>query len=297
MNKMKTSRRDFIKTSALLGGGLAVSESVFAGVGGNTGPTPKIGICTGIDNCAVAQNAGYSFLEEGVRGFLVPAEPESVFSPILEKAMKSPLPVTACNSFLPGNMKSVGPNPANEEILSFAETAFKRAKLAGVKIIVFGSGGSRSIPEGFSNEEATRQFVELCKKMAPLAAKQEVVVVIEPLNTKECNFINSVAEGGEIVRAVNHRNIRLLADLYHMKMEDEGPENIIKYGNLLRHVHIAEKEGRSAPGTHGEDFTPYFDALKKVGYKGSISVECKWQDLATQAPAAFRAITDQWTYK
>lgn len=294
MNKMKTSRRNFIKTSALLGGGLAVSESVFAGVGGNTGSTPKIGICTGVDNYAVVQHAGYTFLEEGVRGFLVPAEPDPVFAPILEKAKKSPLPVSACNSFLPGNMKSVGPNPANDEILRFAETAFKRARLAGVKIIVFGSGGSRSIPEGFSKEEATSQFVELCKKLAPLAATQGVVVVVEPLNRNECNFINSVAEGGKIVKAVNHRNIRLLADIYHMKMDGEGPENIIQYGKLLRHVHIAEKEGRSAPGTHGEDFTAYFDALKQIGYKGAISIECKWEDMKKQAPVAFQTIIEQW---
>ncbi|MEL7586107.1 MAG: sugar phosphate isomerase/epimerase family protein [Prolixibacteraceae bacterium] len=291
---MKTSRRDFIKTSALIGGSLAISESMFAGVGEDAKSTPEIGICTGIDHYALAQKAGYAFLEEGVRGFLVPSEPESVFLPILEKAKKSPVPVIACNSFLPGSMKSVGPDPANDEILRFAETAFKRAKLAGVKIIVFGSGGSRSIPEGFSKDEAAGQFVELCKQLAPLAAKQNVIVVIEPLNKKECNFINSVAEGGEIVKAVNHRNIRLLADLYHMKMDDEGPENIIQYGNLLHHVHIAEKEGRSAPGTHGEDFTPYFDALKQVRYKGAVSIECKWEDMEKQAPVALRTIMEQW---
>jgi len=291
---MKTSRRNFIKTSALVGGSIALPETLFAGFAGRNKSVPEIGICAGIDNYAVAQQAGYAFLEEGVRGFLVPAEPDPVFAPILEKAKKSPLPVSACKSFLPGNMKSVGPDPANDEILRFAETAFKRAKLAGVKVIVFGSGGSRAIPEGFSKEEATRQFTELCKKMAPLAAKQDVVVVLEPLNRKECNFINSVAEGGEIVKAVNHKNIRLLADLYHMKMDGEGPENIVRYGKLLRHVHIAEKEGRSAPGTHGEDFTAYFDALKQIRYKGAISIECKWEDMKKQAPVALRTIIDQW---
>lgn len=291
---MTTSRRNFIKTSALVGGGLTISESLFAKLARGAKSIPEIGICSGIDNYALAQKAGYAFLEEGVRGFLVPSEPESVFFPILEKAKKSLLPVKACNSFLPGSMKSVGTDPVNEEILRFAEVAFKRAKLSGVKIIVFGSGGSRSIPEGFSKDEATRQFVELCKRLGPLAAKRDVIVVVEPLNTKECNFINSVAEGGEIVKAVDHPNIRLLADLYHMKMDDEGPENILGYGKLLSHVHIAEKEGRSAPGTHGEDFTAYFEALKKVNYKGAISVECKWQDMGKQASVAFRTITEQW---
>ncbi|MGV8090583.1 MAG: sugar phosphate isomerase/epimerase family protein [Mangrovibacterium sp.] len=291
---MKTSRRNFIRTSALIGSGLSLSESVFPNVFAGTKSKPDIGICTAIDNNALAKNAGFAFIEEGVRGFLVPVEPEPVFLQKLEKTKASVLPVRACNSFLPGNMKSVGLDPVHDEILQFAEMAFKRAKLSGVKIIVFGSGGSRAVPEGFSKEEATKQFIELCKKMAPLAKKQQVIVVVEPLNTKECNFINSVAEGGEIVKAVDHPNIRLLADLYHMKMDDEGPENILRYGKLLSHVHIAEKEGRSAPGTHGEDFTAYFEALKQVNYKGAISVECKWQDLEKQAPVAYRTIIEQW---
>lgn len=291
---MNTSRRNFIRTSALIGSGLSVSDSVFANVFSRSKAKPELGICTKVDNHIQVKNAGYDFVEEGVRSFLVPAEPETVFLQKLEKAKTSVVPVIACNSFLPGNMKSVGPDPVHDQILQFAETAFKRAKLAGVKIIVFGSGGSRAVPDGFSKEKATQQFIDLCKKMAPFAAKQHVTVVIEPLNKKECNFINSVAEGGEIVKAVDHPNIRLLADLYHMKMDDEGPGNIIQYGKLLRHVHIAEKEGRSAPGTHGEDFTAYFDALKQVRYKGAVSIECKWVDMEKQAPVALRTILEQW---
>jgi sugar phosphate isomerase/epimerase len=271
-----------------------MSKSLFANAFPGIRTKLELGICTKVDNHKQVKNAGYAFIEEGVRSFLVPAEPEPEFLKNLEKAKASSLPVIACNSFLPGNMKSVGPDPVFSEILQFAETAFKRAKVSGVKIIVFGSGGSRAIPEGFSKEEATRQFIELCKQMGLVAARYRVVVVIEPLNKKECNFINSVAEGGEIVKAVDHPNIRLLADLYHMKMDNEGPENIIKYGKLLRHVHIAEKKGRSAPGTHGEDFTAYFNALKQVRYKGAVSIECKWEDMEKQAPVALQTIMEQW---
>jgi hydroxypyruvate isomerase len=45
--------------------------------------------------------------------------------------------------------------------------------------------------------------------MAPIAARYDVVVVLEPLNKKECNLINSVFEGGVIVEEVNHPNFRL----------------------------------------------------------------------------------------
>jgi sugar phosphate isomerase/epimerase len=165
--------------------------------------------------------------------------------------------------------------------------------MAGMKTIVFGSGGARAIPDGFSREEAKQQFISLCKQLAPVAKKYNVVISLEPLNTKECNFINSVAEGGDIVKAVNHESFRLLADLYHMLMENESPSNITKYGDLLYHTHIAEKTGRSAPGVNNEDFTPYFKALKDVKYEGRMSIECTWKNLEEQASGALSFMRGQ----
>lgn len=289
---MNQSRRTFLKSSLAVAGILSVSDA-FSSMGSQSGFLKNIGVCTSVKNSEILEKYGYSYIEEGVRSFLVPSESEDKFSEQLALAGKSKLPVTACNSFLPGNLKSVGKEAVHPEILKFVETAFRRAKIAGVKIIVFGSGGSRAIPEDFPREKAKEQFINLCSQMGPIAAKYDVTVVIEPLNKKECNFINSVSEGGEIVKAVKHPNIQLLADLYHMKMDDEGPESILKYGKLLRHVHIAEKEGRAAPGTHREDFRPYFEALKKVRYKGNISVECKWENFEAQVLLVIKAIQEQ----
>jgi sugar phosphate isomerase/epimerase len=292
---MKTSRRNFIRNSALAGSAIAYTGSAFA----NTileikKFLPEIGICTAVENSALIQNSGCVYIEEFVRKFLVPDRPEEEFNAKLTLAKQSNLPVNACNSFLTREMKSIGPNAVPEVILSFAETAFRRAALAGVKVIVLGSGASRSIPEGFSHDKAKDQFISLCRRMSPLAEKYNVVIVLEPLNTKVCNFINSIAEGGEIVKMVNHPNFQLLADIYHMRVDHEAPSNITKCGALILHVHIAETEGYSAPGTQGDDFTAYLKALKKIRYNGAISIECTWQNLELQAPVAVRTIIDQW---
>lgn len=253
----------------------------------------KIGICTNYTNGLIMKQNGYSYIEEGVGKFLMPGKDEVEFKNILEGLADFPLPVKACNNFIPGNLKSVGPESVHKDILEYVETAFRRAEMVGVEIIVFGSGGSRSIPEGFSREEALKQFVNLCKNMAPIAEKYNVLVVLEPLNKRECNFINSVAEGGEIVQEVNHPNFQLLADIYHMKMDDEDPENIVKYGQFIKHIHIAEKMDRAVPGTNNEDFGPYFSALKKINYQGMISIEARWEDMETQAPLGIKTIKQQ----
>ena len=291
---MKTSRRDFLRFSVIAGSALYLRPFSAFGVASEAGKfLERIGISTGIANNAILAAAGYSFVEENVRGFLVPAEPDSVFEQKLLLLKESKLPVEASNSFLPGNLKCVGPAPLHEEILKFGETAFRRAQMAGMKTIVFGSGGARAIPDGFSREEAKQQFISLCKQLAPVAKKYNVVISLEPLNTKECNFINSVAEGADIVKAVKHENFRLLADIYHMLMENESPSNITKYGDLLYHTHIAEKAGRSAPGVNNEDFTPYFKALKDVKYEGRMSIECTWKNLEEQASGALSFMRNQ----
>jgi len=291
---MTTSRRDFLRYTAIAGTGLLLKPfDTFRIVSGKGIFLEKIGVATGIANSGILVSAGYSYIEEGVRNFLVPVEDESVFEQKLLLLKESKLPVEACNSFLPADLKCVGPAPAHEEILKFGETAFRRAQKAGVKTIVFGSGGARAIPEGFSREEARQQFISICKQLAPLAQKYDVVISLEPLNSKECNFINSVGEGGELVKSVNHENFRLLADIYHMLMENESPENITKYGHLLYHTHIAEKIGRTAPGINNEDFIPYFRALKNAGYEGRMSIECSWNNLGEQASSALKAMRNQ----
>jgi sugar phosphate isomerase/epimerase len=223
----------------------------------------------------------------------MPFNSEEEFLAKLEIAQNNPIPVRACNSFIPGNLKSVGPDAVHDQILEYVETAFRRAQMAGIEHIVFGSGGSRRIPEGFPADEARKQFIALGKAMGPIAAKYDIVVVLEPLNTREVNFINSVVEGASIVKEIDHPNFQLLADIYHMMMENEGPEIILEHGNLIKHVHVAELENRAAPGTNGEDLSAYYNALKEVGYKGRISIEGRWEDMALQATKANETIKSQ----
>jgi sugar phosphate isomerase/epimerase len=287
-------RRDFIRNSSLLGSvTIFGSYRQFLLYGEAKKFLENIGVCTDISNNEMLAAAGYSFIEEAVRNFLVPADNKAAFEEKMVLLKKSKLPVDACNNFIAGNMKCVGPSAVPDNILQFTETAFRRAKIAGLKTIVFGSGGSRSIPAGFSAGEARSQFIELCKKMSLQAEKYNVVISLEPLNKGECNFINSVSEGGEIVKEVNHHNFRLLADLYHMLRDNESPDSIIRYGDMLYHTHIAENKGRFAPGVNNEDFTPYFKALRKIKYKGRMSIECNWTSMKDQAGPALAYMRSQ----
>jgi len=79
-----------------------------------------------------------------------------------------------------------------------------------------------------------------------------------------------------------------------MMREDESAEEIVKYGAILKHFHIAERENRTAPGTAGDDFTPFFDALKKINYGGCISIEGGWDDFEKRLEPALKYMKQQY---
>jgi sugar phosphate isomerase/epimerase len=252
----------------------------------------KIGICTQIENAAALKAAGADYIEVGVQKFLKPADDNAAFEASLKLADQCPLPISAANGFIPGDLRSTGPDYNPDGVLAYAAVAFERAAQVGITRIVFGSGGSRQLPEGFSQAEAFDQFTDLLSQMGPLAESQGVTVVVEPLGP-ECNFIKSLAEGAAAVHKADHPNIRLLADSFHMIRIDEPGEKITPVMNLIAHVHVAELEGRRAPGVAGDDFTPYLKPLAEGGYTGGVSIESSWPDGleadAAKAVATLRA--------
>ncbi|MBQ9819185.1 MAG: sugar phosphate isomerase/epimerase [Bacteroidales bacterium] len=251
-----------------------------------------IGIC-GLDHASAAVACGLDYLEAGVASFLVPEMDDEAFAVRRRAADTLGLPIYSANGFFPGDIRVVGPDADLERAVRYSETALRRASEVGMKVLVLGSSRSRQIPEGFSREEAEAQFLALLKGIAPAAEKYGVLVAIEPLQKEESNFINTVREGADLARRAGSPNICVLADLFHMAREKEDPADIVEAADKLVHCHIAECARRTPPGVDGDDFTPYFKALRQIGYKGRISFECGWSDVAAQLPVAFNVMKEQ----
>lgn len=255
----------------------------------------RIGVCTSMHNAQLVKDAGGHHLELSLADFSAcNNQDDRAFEANRKEALECVLPIASTNGFFPGGVHVTGPQADHENALRVAENALRRAQQVGITTCVLGSGGARQIPDGFSREEAESQFIEMLKKLGPIAKKYGITIAIEPLRKQECNFINTVHEGYCIAKRVNHPNIRVNADIYHMLQEGEGPESILEAGRkYLRHVHIAENARRTAPGTDGDDFTPYFRALKDIGYRGIISIECGWEDFNRQVAPSIAELKRQ----
>jgi len=44
----------------------------------------------------------------------------------------------------------------------------------------------------------------------------------------------------------------------------------------------------------GDDFKPYLSALKKINYKGRVSLECRWKNMETELPVAVKTLQEQY---
>lgn len=124
-------------------------------------------------------------------------------------------------------------------------------------------------------------LVEQLARIAPAAEAAGVPVILEPLNRYETHLIKSLDDAAEICRAVGSPGIKMMGDFFHMNLEDDDMEAAIeRNADCLAYVHLADS-GRYQPGTGHLDFTPGFRALKRIGYDGYLTLECKIKGEAT----------------
>ncbi|HOY07315.1 MAG TPA: sugar phosphate isomerase/epimerase family protein [Saprospiraceae bacterium] len=255
---------------------------------------PQIGIAENMDNDSLLAAAGYTCMVESIgRRFSPRTVPDAAFQKNLLHIAQLPIPIYSVNLFIPADLKLVGPAVNEKAVLAYADSVMNRLHQANIRHIVWGSGGARRIPEGFDKKVATEQMISIAKKIAKRARKYHIVIFLENLNSTETNFINTVEEALYIVRKVNHPNLRLNADIYHMLKEGESPDVILKTGKYLAYVEIAEKEQRTAPGVTGTDFRPYLQALQQVNYHGKIVIEGQWKKVSDIAVPAFQYLQRQ----
>ena len=255
----------------------------------------RLGVCTSPENINLIADAGFEYIEIGFAWLHGLSEED--FQKALETVRAAKIKVEAANGMLPGTLKVVGPDADEAAIREYLEKAFARGKEIGVKTVVFGSGASRGVPEGFPQDEAWRQIARYLEIASEYCDKYEIDLAIEPLRRVECNIMNLVTEGTLMAALIKHPRIGVLGDTHHMACGHEPWSAFTQAGKLLKHVHISHSMGNEkgrdypAPGDDG-DYKEIFDVLKACGYEGRVSIEAGCKDLKEDAPKAYKALIE-----
>jgi sugar phosphate isomerase/epimerase len=118
-------------------------------------------------------------------------------------------------------------------------------------------------------------LLEQLPELADHAHKNGVVLLLEPVNKFETDYLNTIDHALSLCKKLNHPGLAITADLFHMQIEELEPINaILNAGKWIKHVHIAENT-RVEPGPGSLNFEPLFRALLDIGYAGYIVTECR----------------------
>jgi D-psicose/D-tagatose/L-ribulose 3-epimerase len=231
--------------------------------------------------CEYAAGLGYDGLE--IAPFTLSDSPEKISSGEAAKIRaiveSSGLVVTGLHWLLvkPDGLSLTDPDAAvrARTIEVMVRLTALCAELGGA-VLVHGSPKQRAIPAGESRATALSRLRDGLALAASAAAKAGMIYCIEPLSKRETALVNTVAEAAELVRAIDHPNLRTMIDCSAAgSTETESVPDLIDRWlptGLIAHVQVNDPN-RRGPGQGEMKFAAILAALKRHHYAGTIAVE------------------------
>jgi sugar phosphate isomerase/epimerase len=134
-------------------------------------------------------------------------------------------------------------------------------------------------------DEDRRVLGDALGELAAHAEHVGVTVFFEPLNRYEDHMVNRLEQAASICRDVGSTSVRVMADTFHMSVEeDDLAASIRSTADLIGHVQLGDS-GRLQPGIGHLDWASLMEALRTVGYEGWLAMECGIRgDAETELP-------------
>jgi len=256
----------------------------------------KWGCCGDHQRLSDTADAGFDYAEAPTR-MLVPSKSD-LPSDVQEAYASSPIVAEAFNVFVPKEIPVVGPNVDEDAVRSHVTVSAERAVSLGARVIVFGSGGARTIPEGFSRADADEQVLTFLQLVADVFDPHGLTLVIEPLPARSCNYIHTVSEAAVFARKIDRPQIRVLTDLSHAHASDDPLGALADVADLLSHVHVPVPDTPECAIDGSEvSHLELFRTLRSIGYDRRISIEdhgSRFTDFLAQAAPVLRRLKSLW---
>ncbi|MEZ6057083.1 MAG: sugar phosphate isomerase/epimerase family protein [Planctomycetaceae bacterium] len=176
---------------------------------------------------------------------------------------------------------------------TFIEQMIDYGALFGAPAII-GSMQGRWGGDGPDRATARGWLIEALRHLGQHAATRGVTLIYEPLNRYETNHCNTMQQGVELLTEAGTSSVVLLADLFHMNIEEVSiADGLRDGGKHIGHVHFVDSNRRPAGNGH-MNYAPIVEALSAFGYEGYASAEAfPWpspQSAAEQTMRMFQTL-------
>ncbi len=164
------------------------------------------------------------------------------------------------------------PDPKRRrEAIQFASSMIEYGGRFKAPAIIGSMQGRWALPQ--SREQALETLRESINELGEFAHSIGMPLIFEPVNRYETNLVTSVTVGCEFLDSLKSKNVKLLADLFHLNIEEANiAEALRQAGSMIGHVHFADSN-RLAAGFGHTDFPPIVAVLREIGYEGYLSAE------------------------
>ncbi|MGP9536374.1 sugar phosphate isomerase/epimerase family protein [Brachybacterium sp. AOP43-C2-M15] len=247
------------------------------------------GILTDHAGAPAARAAGADYIEPTVLGNLLVQIADGTWQEAPAADGWQPAPSFAVIAPAGLGLSDPAADPQHiEDHLRLVMTAAARRARPGATVVL-GSGAARRTPEGVDPAAARAQFARSVRLARDLAAEHDLETILEPLHCGETDQINTLAEALAFLDEHDLGEMRVVADLFHIMLEEEPLDVVREHAGRVAHAHIADTD-RRPPGQGDWPLREFLDALREGGYRGAVSIECTWQDLASEAADALAAV-------
>ena len=124
-----------------------------------------------------------------------------------------------------------------------------------------------------SKDQALGWLADALKELGHHAQQYRIPLIYEPLNRYETNLINTMSDGAYLLEQAGIANVVLLADLFHMNIEEDSIAEGLRHGaKHIGHVHFVDSNRKPAGNGH-MNYEPIAQALKEIGYDKYASAE------------------------
>jgi hydroxypyruvate isomerase len=192
----------------------------------------------------------------------------------------------------------------NRQYAEFLRESIRKAKEVHCRYLVIHSdalnrdGSAKEMVRPLSYEAKLLNMYKVLRGIAPFAEKEDVTLVLEPLNTRlgqprahRNYFLNYPQAAFDLTRQVGSDKVKVLYDIYHMQlMAGNIVKTLAENMDQLGYIHLADVPGSHEPGTGELHCSNILKALDSMGYTGFVGFELLPSETDEKAFKAIRGI-------
>jgi hydroxypyruvate isomerase len=280
---MRTSRRDLLKAGAAAGAGILLPNAMAIR---NLSPEPKFKLkfaphfgmfgnhagSDAVDQLKFAADQGFHAWEDnGMRGRSV-ADQEKIGKAMAQLAITMGVFVVNDIDWTNPTLTTGGKDHVDRFLQNCRDSVDVAKRLNAKWMTVV--PGTCDLRQDIGYQ--TANVVEALRRAAAIFEPHGLIMVLEPLNFRDHPnlFLNKIAQGYAICRAVNSPSCKILFDMYHQQIHEGNLiPNMDRGWSEVAYFQIGDNPGRNEPTTGEINYKNVFRHIASKGYTGVLGME------------------------